>query len=248
MEYSIQAFSRLAGVSTRTLRYYDEIGLLKPVRVNSSGYRIYSERQLDTLRQIVFYRAHGLSLETIGQLLHAPDAALREALCAQRAALLLERERIDRMIDGLSRMLLQKEETDMNTQTKRKKMIEENEARYGAEIRGRYGDEVVDKSNARLMGLPEEALERMQPLADEINDRLAAAVRAGLSPDGAEGLAIAALHKEWLAYTWPSYSPEAHRALAQMYVDDERFTAYYDKEVPGCAVFLRDAVTAYARG
>ena len=50
------------------------------------------------------------------------------------------------------------------------------------------------------------------------------------------------MHKDWLSYTWPNYTKEAHAGLAQMYVDDERFTAYYDKEQPGLAVFLRDAI------
>ena len=54
----------------------------------------------------------------------------------------------------------------------------------------------------------------------------------------------AALHKQWLSFTWPSYSKEAH-AASQMYVDDERFTIYYDKEQPGLAKFLRDSILIY---
>jgi len=53
------------------------------------------------------------------------------------------------------------------------------------------------------------------------------------------------MHKRWLMFYWSQYSPEAHAGLAQMYVDDERFTAYYDKELPGTAAFLRDAIRIY---
>lgn len=243
MELSIQAFSRLAGVSARTLRYYDEIGLFSPLRVNSSGYRIYGEHQLETLRRIALYRSYGMSLEAIAQLLDAPDAARRKALAGQHAALLQERARLDRMIGSLEQMLLQEEGINMN----REKMIEENEARYGAEIRKKYGDETVNASNKRLKGLSDADIQRMEDLSVQIVTRLQDAVRAGIAPESAEGQAIAALHREWLGFTWPSYTPQAHLGLAQMYVSDPRFTAYYDKEVPGCAAFLLEAVAAFTK-
>ena len=58
-------------------------------------------------------------------------------------------------------------------------------------------------------------------------------------------LRIAELHRQWLSFSWANYTPQAHVGVAQMYVADSRFTAYYDKEQPGCATFLRDAVLAY---
>jgi DNA-binding transcriptional MerR regulator len=63
MEYTVQKLARLAGISTRTLRYYDEIGILKPARINSSGYRIYSKAEVDRLQQILFYKELGVSLD-----------------------------------------------------------------------------------------------------------------------------------------------------------------------------------------
>ena len=75
-----------------------------------------------------------------------------------------------------------------------------------------------------------------------------AAVAAGADPAGEEGRAIAQLHRQWLGYTWPSYSAPAHLGLAEMYVADERFTAYYDARRPGCAAFLRDAIAALVHG
>ena len=65
MEYTVQKLGKMAGVSTRTLRYYDEIGILKPARINSSGYRIYGQAEVDRLQQILFYRELGVSLENI---------------------------------------------------------------------------------------------------------------------------------------------------------------------------------------
>ena len=69
MEYSIKKLSEIAGVSTRTLRYYDEIGLLKPARDSSSGYRRYGKKQVDILQQILFYKELGISLDEIKEII-----------------------------------------------------------------------------------------------------------------------------------------------------------------------------------
>jgi len=63
MEYTVQKLAELSGVTARTLRYYDEIGILKPARINSSGYRVYGSREVDRLQQILFYRELGMILE-----------------------------------------------------------------------------------------------------------------------------------------------------------------------------------------
>lgn len=83
------------------------------------------------------------------------------------------------------------------------------------------------------------------PWGGEIHTALVTAVKAGADPAGPEGQRIAALHRRWLSYSWESYTPQAHVGLAELYVSDPRFTAYYDREVPGCAAFLRDAVRTY---
>lgn len=80
MEYTVQKLGQLAGVSTRTLRYYDEIGLLKPARINSSGYRIYGQQEVNRLQQILFYRELGLHLEKIRDIMNDPDFDSTKAL------------------------------------------------------------------------------------------------------------------------------------------------------------------------
>jgi pyridoxine/pyridoxamine 5'-phosphate oxidase len=87
----------------------------------------------------------------------------------------------------------------------------------------------------------------MQKLAEEIISQLEQAVKQNADPAGETGKRLAQMHKEWLSFTWKEYSREAHLGLAQMYVDDERFTKYYDSRVKGCAAFLRDAVAAYVK-
>lgn len=73
MEYSINKLAKLAGVSTRTLRYYDEIGLLSPERISSNGYRVYGQKEVDLLQQILFYRELGVSLDEIKNIVWSKD-------------------------------------------------------------------------------------------------------------------------------------------------------------------------------
>lgn len=127
----------------------------------------------------------------------------------------------------------------------KRRVIAANEAAFGQEIRQKYGDEEADRANACVLALTQEEYEAWKALGGEIHAALAAAVGAGADPAGPEGQRIAQLHRRWLSYSWEAYTPQAHAGLAELYVSDPRFTAYYDREVPGCAAFLRDAVRAY---
>jgi hypothetical protein len=125
-------------------------------------------------------------------------------------------------------------------------LIDENETKYGDEIRRKFGNASIDASNKKMKGMTSEQVEQVEALTEILNHTLAAAFQSG-DPAGELAQKVCALHKEWLCCFWPdgAYSPEAHAALAQSYVDDPRFTAYYDKIAPGCAVFLRDAISLY---
>ncbi len=125
-------------------------------------------------------------------------------------------------------------------------LLAENESRYGAEIRSKYGNNVIDQTNAMIGSMTGEQYGEWKRLEQEIRAKLEQAVLAQATPDSAVGKQLTELHRRWLSYTWSSYSPAAHKGLAQMYVCDERFTAYYDGSVPGCAAFLRDAIAFHA--
>lgn len=250
MEYSIQKLAKLAGISTRTLRYYDEIGLLKPLRINSSGYRIYGEKEVDALQQILFFKELGLSLAEIQKAVTDPSFNRLEALKQHLNELESERKRLDLLMQNVKHTI-EKEEGEYEMSNKEKfeglkiSLIEGNEKKYGAEIRERYGEEAVENSNAKLMGLNKEEYQRMEELGNEIKELLEEAVKAGETADGESGKKAAMLHKEWLSFTWISYSVEAHHGLVSMYTEDERFKAYYDSNVDGCAEFLKQAVQTH---
>ena len=98
MRYSVSQAARLAGVSVRTLRWYDQIGLLKPTEVTPAGYRLYDGEAMAVLQQILFYRELDVPLEQIGRILSAPDHDRAEALRKHRTLLLMKRQRLDDML------------------------------------------------------------------------------------------------------------------------------------------------------
>ncbi|TKI54593.1 MerR family transcriptional regulator [Brevibacillus antibioticus] len=249
MEYTVQKLGLLAGVSTRTLRYYDEIELLKPARINSSGYRIYGQLEVDRLQQILFYRELGVSLEEIKEILDSPTFDAERALREHREKLLERRAQLDALIANVNLTLAQREGTKaMSDKQKfegfKQKLIDDNETQYGEEIRVKYGSDQVDKSHQKIKGMTEQEYTALEQLNEELHETLAQAFTTG-NPAHELAQKAADLHRQWLSFYWDSYSKEAHAGVAQMYVDDPRFTAYYDKEQPGVAEFLRDAVAIY---
>ncbi len=249
MEYTVYKLGKMAGVSTRTLRYYDEIGLLKPAGYSLSGYRIYRQEQVDKLQQILFYRELEVSLGTIKKIIDDPLFDGLKALHQHQEMLLEKRKQIDKLIANVEKSIKFKEgNADMTDKEKfegfKQKMINDNEQKYGKEIRQKYGEEKVDKSNQIIMKMTQDEYNDVSHLASKILETLRAAMEVG-DPADELGQKAADLHRQWLCYYWDSYSKEAHAGLAQMYVDDERFKAYYDKEKPGTAEFLRDAVLIY---
>lgn len=249
MEYTVQKLAQMAGISARTLRYYDQIGILTPARINSSGYRIYGQAEVDRLQQTLFYRELGVSLEKIKEIITAPSFDGTQALREHRERLLEKREQLDELISNVEKTIeLTEGGIKMMNQEKfkgfKQKLVEDNETKYGKEIREKYGDETVNKSNQKVNGMSQEQYDEVTKLATAVIETLHAAFKTG-DPAGKLAQKTADLHRQWLCYYWDSYSKEAHAGLAQMYVDDPRFTAFYDEKQPGSAEFLRDAVLLY---
>lgn len=249
MEYTIQKLSQMAGISSRTLRYYDEIGILKPARVNSSGYRVYGRTELDQLQQILFYRELGLSLEDIRGIVTDPDFDAEKALKEHHSKLLDKRLRLDLLIANVQKTIAANEgriamQDNEKFEGFKQKMIDDNEKEYGEEARAKFGDKEVDIANQKIKGMSREQYAELESLSNSLNDTLKAAMADG-DPGGETARKAAQLHRQWLGYFWDSYSKEAHAGLAQMYVADERFSEYYDKIQTGAAAFLRDAILIY---
>ena len=105
MEYTIKKLAELAGITTRTLRYYDEIDILKPARINSSGYRIYGKYEVDKLQQIMFYRELGVELDLIKSILSSSSFSNIEALKGHHEKLLDKKNQLDRLINNVEKTI-----------------------------------------------------------------------------------------------------------------------------------------------
>lgn len=222
---------------------------MKPTRINSSGYRIYGQSEVDTLQQILFYRELGVSLDNIKEIVTDPSFDGTAALKEHREKLLAKREQLDLLLANVEKTIaLAEGGTNMTDKEKftgfKKKMIDESEEKYGEEIRQKYGHETIDQSSKKVMNMTEEDYEAVTNLEKQVLETVAQAFENG-DPASDLGQKAAELHKKWLMYYWSEYSKEAHAGLAQMYADDERFKAYYDEKQPGGAEFLRDAIHIY---
>ena len=130
-----------------------------------------------------------------------------------------------------------------DTSLMKKQVLSESEYQ---EAREKYGNSMVDAAQAAVRNLTQEQYREWKELEEEIRRRLEEAVRAGASPEGPEGREITRLHRRWLTVTGNRYEADKHRGLARLYLEDQRFTDYYDRAVPGCARFLWAAVDRWA--
>ena len=251
-EYRIGELAHMAGITTRTLRFYEEVGLLAPSGRSERGYRLYCSADADRLQEILLLRRCGVAVREIGPLLSTTPAERADLLARHLGRLRDERLRLTRLIATVERTLATLEGAGSMTDIEKfegfkRNLVDKNEKRYGAEVRERYGDDVADESNRKMLRMSKQEYADFRTLEEQIRSELESAVAAGDDPAGETGERICSMHRTWLGYTWPAYSAEAHRGLAEAYVADDRFRGYYDRAVEGCAAWLRDAIVAHAR-
>ena len=247
--YTVHELAELSGVTVRTLHHYDDVGLVRAQRA-ANGYRLYGPAEVDRLQHALLFRECGMALADVKRLLDDPAFDVRTALYGHLSELRSRRERLDGLIASVQKTLACMEGNEpMKDEEKfeafKQCLVDENEKKYGKEVRERWGDDAADASNAKLMGMTEEQYRATQKLEREIRDALVAAMETG-DPASEEAHRAADLHRQWLCRFWKdgTYSKAAHAGLAEMYVADERFKAYYEAWAPGAAEFLRDAIKA----
>ncbi|MEG2517190.1 MAG: TipAS antibiotic-recognition domain-containing protein, partial [Raoultibacter sp.] len=207
--------------------------------------------EVDRLQQILLYRAVGLKLSAIKDVLDDDAFDAQSALENHLQALLKQQDETNKLIANVEKTLAcMNGEVKMSDTEKfegfKKKLIEDNEMRYGEEVRAAYGDKAIDASKARVAGMDKGQWEATQQLESEIKVLLVRAMDEG-DVAGETAQKACDLHRQWLCQFWATgtYSPEAHKALGEGYVADERFKSYYDAVAPGAAEFLRDALAVY---
>jgi DNA-binding transcriptional MerR regulator len=243
VSWSIAQVARISGVTSRTLRHYDDIGLLKPARIGANGYRYYEREQLLRLQEILVLRELGLGLDVIGKTLDGEQDRL-DALRRHRDRLLAERDRYARLADSVARSI---DELEGGEQMAAEQLFEGfDQSQYEDEVRGRWGHtEAYAESKRKVAAMTKEDAARLQAEEKAVVSELAEVLRAGVPVDDARTQALVDRHYRWFCSFWTP-SRNAYVCVGNMYVDDARFTVHYDAHAPGLAVYLRDAIKVYA--
>lgn len=244
--YTVRKLSRLTGITVRTLHYYDEIGLLKPTSIGGNGYRYYGEDALVRLQQILFFREMDLGLQPIREILDAPGFDQAEALKAHRSALQARIGRLKALVQTIDATLEHLEEgTTMSSQDMFAGFSEEQQAAYAREAEELYDPELVRESNRRWASYSQDEKQAVMQEMGQVYTDLAAL--SGRDPaDPAVQAVMARWHQSIRRFYEPA--PEVLRGLGELYNQDARFTANFDRVQPGLAAYAQRAINVYVDG
>ena len=250
MDWSVQQIARLAGTTSRTLRHYDDIGLLKPSRTGNNGYRYYDEAALVRLQRILLLRELGLGLPAVAEVIgHESDPG--KALGRHLEWLRQEQGRLARQIAAVQQtMTAVKEGTGIMAE----KMFDGfDHTRYQQEVEERWGKDAYAAGDAWWRGMGAAEKDAWKRRSEKLGSDWLAAAAAGVAPDSGEAQELARRHVEWLTGIpgTPAAAPATGNdikgyvtGLGEMYVADPRFAANYGGEAG--AAFVRDALRIYA--
>jgi len=225
-EYTIGETAALLGVSTKALRHWEERGLLEPSRT-ATGYRMYTDADIERGAAIALYRGVGIPIETIAQLIDAPSHTLRNALTRHRAELASQLSAVAEQLDAVDNLIEQTEKGHIDMDAM-KKYLGEKMPEYQKEAEERWGDTAEwAQSQEKLAQLDENDFAALQREHDAFVADLAAARDAGVEAGSEEAEALVARHREMIGQ-WYEVTPARQLILARMYVGDERFHKAYD--------------------
>lgn len=245
MSYNIHSLAKMAGVSVRTLHYYDEKGLLPPSYIERNGYRRYEEKELLRLQQILFFRELDFPLEDIRKILDAPHFDLMQALNDHRRLLEAKKKRLAGLLQTITRTMskLQKKHA-MNDEELYDFFDDPEQKKLQEEARERWGNtKAWRQSQERTKHWRKEDYTRLKKDADVFMRKFASIMHQGIKSKEIQEM-IAAHHTGIERFY--DCSIEMYKNLGDMYIQDSRFTAYYEKYAKGLAQFMRDAMHYYA--
>ncbi|MFD4142226.1 MerR family transcriptional regulator [Streptomyces sp. NPDC058572] len=248
MSYSVGQVAAFAGVTVRTLHHYDEIGLLRPGGRSHAGHRRYDDADLDRLQQILFYRELGFPLEEVAALLDDPDTDPQAHLRRQHELLSARITKLQEMAEAVERAMEAKKMGINLTPEEKFEVFGDNDPeQYAQEVEQRWGGtEAYAESQRRVSRYTKDDWKRMQDENADWGARYNALMEAGEQPTGERAMDLAEEHRRHICTWFYDCTYEIHTCLGEMYVSDERFTAFYDEIRPGMAVHLRDAILANA--
>lgn len=242
---TVHQVARLAGVSERTLRYYDQLGLLPPAAATEAGYRLYGESDLQRLQRILFLRELGFALKEIAPMLEAEARDNRLAVERHRELLRLKMERLQGLIDLCGRVL--EGEGENSLQEFNQSAVETARDRYAEEAKQRWGHtEAYRESQKRTAAYGKQDWKAVQAEMDAMFAGFAALV--GKDPTGPEVRAQVCAWQALITKRFYACSEEMLAGLGEMYLADERFQATLDAYGPGTAALMSEAMRRYGEG
>jgi DNA-binding transcriptional MerR regulator len=240
MRYTIKEIAGLAGVTTRTLRYYDQIGLLPPAEIGSNGYRYYDKDSLLHLQQILFYRELDVPLNEIQLIMSRPDFNLENALADHRARLSKRWQRLEALITTIDK-------TIANLQGGRQMAAEDyfegfDHRQYEDEVKQRWGDTSQYAESQKKWGsYSQEEKEAIKAEGGRITIAMVSE-DPNTSPDDPRVQEAIGEYHAYLNKYFYTCEVGYLRGLADMWAADPRFAINYDRIRPGGAAFVREAV------
>jgi DNA-binding transcriptional MerR regulator len=241
--FTVKQLSRVAGITRRTLHYYDEIGLLKPSQVGENNYRYYGEESLLRLQQILFYRQLDMPLDAIKKIMERHDFDVLSALEGHREELRRRIEQMERLITTVDDTILHlKGKKEMSTKQFFEGFSDEQQAEYEKEAALKYDPAVVKASNQKWKSYSAAEKQRIGEEGQAAYEKILRAM-----PEGASSPAAQAGVEQWrrhMEYFWIPNDDQL-LGLADLYNNDPRFKANFDKIDPHMAEFMREAVKVY---
>ena len=241
--FTVKQLSKMAGITPRTLHYYDEIGLLKPSRVGENGYRYYGDDALLRLQQVLLYRELDLPLEDIKQIMGRRDFDILSALEQHKEQLRKRMARMERLIGTVDETILHlKGKKAMSPKQIFDVFNEEQQAEYEKEAMQMYDPEVVKASYKKWNSYSKAEKQRIGDEGNAVYQDLIQAM-----PKGAASPEAQACVERWRRHMDYFWTPNLEQlvGLAQGYNNDPRFKANFDKVHPNLAAFMLEAVTVY---
>jgi DNA-binding transcriptional MerR regulator len=243
MVYTVKKLADLAGVSVRTLHYYDELGLLKPQSRSAGGYRYYGEAEVVRLQQIMFFRELGFNLEDIQRIVSRPDFDVLAALKSHRTLLLKKKVRLTELLATVEKTIKNlKGEVKMSIKEYYQGFRDEQIEKYRQEVRQRWGDKTLKDSEERVMKMGKVKFAGLQAEGGKIFQAVADNMAAGF--DSPEVQKQVARWRGWLE-NFHHYPPEAVLGLGQAYSQHPDFIKFFAKYDKGLPEFLTKAIEYY---
>ncbi len=248
MKYSIGQAAKLARVTVRTLHYYDQVDLLHPSERSDTGYRRYSIEDLERLQRILCYRQLGFALEQIKAVIDDPQTDPLEHLQRQHTLLSERIDVLQRMLGAVEKMM---EARTMGINLEPHEMLEAfgdtDPVAYHEEAEQNWGNtNAWTEAQRRVATYTKDDWKRMQAASAALMTDFARALAEGAPARSSKTMDLAETHRQHLERWFYPCSVRMHCGLADLYVNDPRFTARFDTFAPNLARYLREAIYANA--